>query len=100
MKNSCYSSLVIIIILADLAALLALAQHHIPGARLVEESRREAVFNLPQEAAKNSSLAVFLSDLDQRRTELGISSYGISDSSLEEVKILNIAVSALKTFSY
>ncbi|XP_034439364.1 phospholipid-transporting ATPase ABCA1 isoform X2 [Hippoglossus hippoglossus] len=68
-----------------LAALLALAQHHIPGARLVEESRREAVINLPQEAAKNSSLAVFLSDLDQRRTELGISSYGISDSSLEEI---------------
>ncbi|XP_053285794.1 phospholipid-transporting ATPase ABCA1 [Pleuronectes platessa] len=68
-----------------LAALLALAQHHIPGARLVEESRQEAVINLPQEAAKNSSLAVFLSDLDQRRTELGISSYGISDSSLEEI---------------
>ncbi|XP_060933642.1 phospholipid-transporting ATPase ABCA1 [Limanda limanda] len=68
-----------------LAALLALAQHHIPGARLVEESRREAVINLPQEAAKNSSLAVFLADLDQRRTELGISSYGISDSSLEEI---------------
>ncbi|XP_038571463.1 phospholipid-transporting ATPase ABCA1 isoform X1 [Micropterus salmoides] len=68
-----------------LAALLSLAQHHIPGARLVEESRREAVVNLPQMAAKDSSLGVFLSELDQRLTELGISSYGLSDSTLEEI---------------
>uniref|UniRef100_A0A8D3BI65 P-type phospholipid transporter n=1 Tax=Scophthalmus maximus TaxID=52904 RepID=A0A8D3BI65_SCOMX len=68
-----------------LAALLALAQHHIPGARLVEESGREAVINLPQVAAKNSSLAIFLSELDQRLPELGISSYGLSDSTLEEI---------------
>ncbi|KAM8745232.1 phospholipid-transporting ATPase ABCA1 isoform 2-T2 [Acanthopagrus schlegelii] len=67
------------------AALLALAQHHIPGARLVEESGREALLNLPQAAAKDSSLAVFLSDLDQRLPELGISSYGLSDSTLEEI---------------
>uniref|UniRef100_H2SHG0 P-type phospholipid transporter n=1 Tax=Takifugu rubripes TaxID=31033 RepID=H2SHG0_TAKRU len=68
-----------------LVALLSLAQHHIPGARLVEESRREVVINLPQMAAKDSSLGVFLSELDQRLTELGISSYGLSDSTLEEI---------------
>lgn len=71
--------------MADLAALLSLAQHHISGARLVEESGREAVVNLPQAAAKDSSLGVFLSELDQRLTELGISSYGLSNSTLEEV---------------
>uniref|UniRef100_A0A3P8WSU7 ATP binding cassette subfamily A member 7 n=1 Tax=Cynoglossus semilaevis TaxID=244447 RepID=A0A3P8WSU7_CYNSE len=70
---------------SNLAMLLSLAQHHIPGARLVEESGREAVINLPQEAAKNSSLAIFLSELDQRLNELGISSYGLSDSTLEEI---------------
>uniref|UniRef100_UPI0037E9C7B4 phospholipid-transporting ATPase ABCA1 n=1 Tax=Semicossyphus pulcher TaxID=241346 RepID=UPI0037E9C7B4 len=68
-----------------LAALLSLAQHHIPGVRLVEESGREAVINLPQAAAKDSSLGVFLSELDQRLNELGISSYGLSDSTLEEI---------------
>ncbi|XP_037325366.2 phospholipid-transporting ATPase ABCA1 isoform X1 [Pungitius pungitius] len=68
-----------------LAALLSLAQQHIPGVRLVEESGREAVINLPQTAAKDSSLAVLLSELDQRLTELGISSYGLSDSTLEEI---------------
>ncbi|MED6260960.1 hypothetical protein ATANTOWER_031975, partial [Ataeniobius toweri] len=68
-----------------LAALLALVQHHVPGARLVEESKREAVINVPQAAAKDGSLAVFLSELDQRLPELGISSYGLSDSTLEEI---------------
>ena len=70
---------------AGLAALLSLVQQYIPGARLVEESKREAVINLPQAAAKDGSLAVFLSKLDQRLPELGLSSYGLSDSTLEEV---------------
>ncbi|XP_029002815.1 phospholipid-transporting ATPase ABCA1 isoform X2 [Betta splendens] len=68
-----------------LVALLSLAQHYIPGARLVEESGREVVINLPQAAAKDSSLAVFLAELDHRLPELGISSYGLSDSTLEEI---------------
>uniref|UniRef100_M3ZKD5 P-type phospholipid transporter n=1 Tax=Xiphophorus maculatus TaxID=8083 RepID=M3ZKD5_XIPMA len=68
-----------------MAALLALVQQHVPGARLVEESRREAVINLPQAAAKDGSLGIFLSKLDQRLPELGISSYGLSDSTLEEI---------------
>ncbi|XP_036067424.1 phospholipid-transporting ATPase ABCA1 isoform X3 [Oryzias melastigma] len=68
-----------------LAALLALVQQHIPNASLVEESRREAVINLPQKAAKDGSLAILLSKLDQRLPDLGISSYGLSDSTLEEI---------------
>ncbi|XP_053706907.1 phospholipid-transporting ATPase ABCA1 isoform X2 [Synchiropus splendidus] len=68
-----------------LAALLSLAQHHIPGTQLVEESGSEVVINFPQACAKDSSLGVFLSELDQRMGELGISSYGLSDSSLEEI---------------
>ncbi|XP_008404880.1 ATP-binding cassette sub-family A member 1 isoform X2 [Poecilia reticulata] len=68
-----------------MAALLALLQQHIPGARLVEESRREVVINLPQAAAKDGSLGLFLSKLDERLPELGVSSYGLSDSTLEEI---------------
>ncbi|XP_024861123.1 phospholipid-transporting ATPase ABCA1 isoform X2 [Kryptolebias marmoratus] len=68
-----------------LAALLSLVQQHIPGARLVEESRREAVINLSLTAAKDGSLAILLSKLDQKLPELGISSYGLSDSALEEI---------------
>lgn len=72
--------------------MLSLAQHHIPGARLVEELGREAVINLPQTAAKDSSLAVFLSELDQKLFELGLSSYGLSDSTLEEVHVTSTLV--------
>lgn len=82
--------------MADLAALLSLVQHHIPGARLVQESRREAVINLPQTAAKDSSLAILLIALDQRLTELGISSYGLSDSTLEEVRQCYSYISQLR----
>uniref|UniRef100_A0A8C5D6G3 P-type phospholipid transporter n=1 Tax=Gouania willdenowi TaxID=441366 RepID=A0A8C5D6G3_GOUWI len=59
---------------------------HFEHEALVEESRREVVVNLPQDSAKDSSLAVFLSQLDQRMNELGISSYGLSNSTLEEVR--------------
>uniref|UniRef100_A0A672JQR7 P-type phospholipid transporter n=1 Tax=Salarias fasciatus TaxID=181472 RepID=A0A672JQR7_SALFA len=67
------------------STLMSMAQHYMPGAKLVEESRREAMINLPQTAAKDSSLAVFLSELDQKLGELGVSSYGLSDSTLEEI---------------
>ncbi|KAL1023254.1 hypothetical protein UPYG_G00038330 [Umbra pygmaea] len=70
---------------SDLAALLALAQRHIPGARLVEDVGREAVINLPQRAAEDSSMAIFLQELDHRQSDLGITSYGLSDSTLEEI---------------
>uniref|UniRef100_A0A673C5R9 Zgc:172302 n=1 Tax=Sphaeramia orbicularis TaxID=375764 RepID=A0A673C5R9_9TELE len=70
---------------SGLSALLSLARLHIPGARLVEELGQEAVINLPQIAAKDTSLAVFLSELDHKLVELGISSYGLSDSTLEEI---------------
>uniref|UniRef100_A0A3B4B8V1 P-type phospholipid transporter n=1 Tax=Periophthalmus magnuspinnatus TaxID=409849 RepID=A0A3B4B8V1_9GOBI len=70
---------------SNMGALLSLAQQYIPGVRLVEEQGREAVLNLPQSAAKDSSLALFLSELDLRLHELGLSSYGLSDSSLEEI---------------
>uniref|UniRef100_A0AAY5K4S1 P-type phospholipid transporter n=1 Tax=Esox lucius TaxID=8010 RepID=A0AAY5K4S1_ESOLU len=71
--------------ISDLAALLALAQRHVPGARLVEDVGREAVINLPHKSAEDSSLAVFLNELDHRKADLGITSYGLSDTTLEEI---------------
>uniref|UniRef100_A0A8C7J3J4 P-type phospholipid transporter n=1 Tax=Oncorhynchus kisutch TaxID=8019 RepID=A0A8C7J3J4_ONCKI len=77
----------------NLAALLTLAQRHIPGARLVEDVGREAVINLPQKSAEDSSLAIFLTEVDRRQADLGITSYGLSDTTLEE----NKAVTELKS---
>ncbi|XP_030640902.1 phospholipid-transporting ATPase ABCA1 [Chanos chanos] len=69
----------------DVGALVALAQQHIPAARLVEDVGREAVLNLPHSASEDGSLALFLAELEKKRSEFGITSYGLSDTTLEEI---------------
>ncbi|KAJ8374724.1 hypothetical protein SKAU_G00053040 [Synaphobranchus kaupii] len=70
---------------SDVAALLALARRHISDARLVEDVGREAVINFPHSAAEDGSLACFLAELDKRLGEFGITGYGLSDTTLEEI---------------
>ncbi|KAM9795719.1 phospholipid-transporting ATPase ABCA1 isoform 1-T1 [Syngnathus typhle] len=70
---------------SSMETLMSLAQRHFPDSKLVEETGREAVLNLPQEASKDSRLAVFLSELDQNLAEIGIESYGLSDCKLEDI---------------
>ncbi|XP_058870789.1 phospholipid-transporting ATPase ABCA1-like isoform X2 [Acipenser ruthenus] len=70
---------------ADVPGLSALVRRWVPGARLVENVGREVVFNVPYRAARDGSLADLLRELDCRQGELGVSSYGVSDTSLEEV---------------
>ncbi|MFT7798628.1 ATP-binding cassette sub-family A member 1-like isoform X2 [Arapaima gigas] len=70
---------------SGVAALLALARGHMSQARLVEDVGREVVINFPHAAAEDGSLASFLAELDRRLAELGISSYGLSDTTLEEI---------------
>ncbi|KAF4107052.1 phospholipid-transporting ATPase ABCA1 isoform X2 [Onychostoma macrolepis] len=69
----------------DVAALMALAQQYIPDAQLVEDIGREAVINLPHAASEDGSLALFLNELDKRQGEFGVVSYGLSDTTLEEI---------------
>ena len=52
----------------------------------MEESGGEAVLNLPQTAAQDGALAAFLAELELKLGELGLASYGLSDSTLEEVR--------------
>uniref|UniRef100_A0A672M6Q8 P-type phospholipid transporter n=1 Tax=Sinocyclocheilus grahami TaxID=75366 RepID=A0A672M6Q8_SINGR len=67
------------------AALMALAQQYVPDAQLVEDIGREAVINLPHAASEDGSLALFLNELDKRQGEFGVVSYGLSDTTLEEI---------------
>ncbi|XP_049732054.1 phospholipid-transporting ATPase ABCA7 isoform X6 [Elephas maximus indicus] len=69
----------------DAAQLLALVQCQVPGARLVEELPCELVLALPYGGALDGSFAKLFHELDRRLGELGLSSYGISDTSLEEI---------------
>uniref|UniRef100_A0A673ML47 Zgc:172302 n=1 Tax=Sinocyclocheilus rhinocerous TaxID=307959 RepID=A0A673ML47_9TELE len=76
-------------ICSNAAALMALAQQYVPDAQLVEDIGREAVINLPHAASEDGSLALFLNELDKRQGEFGVVSYGLSDTTLEEVRQCN-----------
>uniref|UniRef100_A0AAV2KS39 ABC transporter domain-containing protein n=1 Tax=Knipowitschia caucasica TaxID=637954 RepID=A0AAV2KS39_KNICA len=82
---------------SSVGALLSLAQQMVPGVRLVEDQGSEAVLNLPQSAVKDCSLALFLSELELRLQELGLRSYGLSHSSLEERSVCAIGPEPAET---
>ncbi|NXX79042.1 ABCA1 protein, partial [Urocolius indicus] len=69
----------------DVAQLSALIQKLVPGSRLVEDIGHELLFVLPYSGAKDGAFGELFRELDARLGELGISSYGISDTTLEEV---------------
>ncbi|KAK5924506.1 hypothetical protein CgunFtcFv8_017116 [Champsocephalus gunnari] len=71
--------------LPDVIQVSGLIQGHVPAARLVEDLGHELTYVLPYSAAKDGAFAELFSDLDQKLAELGISSYGVSDTTLEEI---------------
>ncbi|KFO81597.1 ATP-binding cassette sub-family A member 1, partial [Cuculus canorus] len=79
------ASTVALLVPLDLAQLSALIQKMVPGSRLVEDIGHEVLFVLPYSGAKDGAFGDLFHELDARIGELGISSYGISDTTLEEV---------------
>ncbi|XP_042198563.1 phospholipid-transporting ATPase ABCA1-like [Callorhinchus milii] len=69
----------------DALAVSALVQRYVPEARLVEEVGQELTYVLPYVGAKDGAFVELFQELDTRLCELGISSYGISDTTLEEI---------------
>lgn len=65
--------------------LSALIQKLVLGSRLVEDIGHEVLFVLPYSGAKDGAFGELFQELDARLGELGISGYGISDTTLEEV---------------
>uniref|UniRef100_A0A8C6JPU5 P-type phospholipid transporter n=1 Tax=Melopsittacus undulatus TaxID=13146 RepID=A0A8C6JPU5_MELUD len=59
---------------------------HVPEARLVEDIGHELTYVLPYKAAKEGAFVELFHEIDDRLADLGISSYGISETTLEEVK--------------
>ena len=63
-------------------------QKYIPNSRLVEEIGSDIVFILPIEGSKEHSMKQFenlFHDLDRNLNRLKIATYGLSDTTLEEV---------------
>lgn len=72
--------------LTDVSAISNLINKHVPDARLVEDIGHELTYVLPYEAAKEGSFVELFHEIDDRLFDLGISSYGVSDTTLEEVR--------------
>uniref|UniRef100_A0AAX7VHF3 P-type phospholipid transporter n=1 Tax=Astatotilapia calliptera TaxID=8154 RepID=A0AAX7VHF3_ASTCA len=69
----------------DVSLVSALILRHVPDARLVEDLGHELTYVLPYSAAKDGAFVELFKDLDTKLSDLGISSYGVSDTTLEEI---------------
>ncbi|XP_070532576.1 ATP-binding cassette sub-family A member 2-like [Ptychodera flava] len=58
---------------------------HISGAVLASENNHELSYILPSEAAKKGCFEKLFEQLSEQQDELGVSSYGLMDTALEEV---------------
>ncbi|TTW24234.1 ATP-binding cassette sub-family A member 1 [Bagarius yarrelli] len=70
---------------ADVADVTSVIRVHIPEAEFLEVIGQELVYLLPYAGSKDGSFASLFKELDLEKERLGISSYGISDTSLEEI---------------
>lgn len=72
----------------DSAELKAFIQSHIPEARLKDTQGGDMIYSLPPFNSKNaSSYRSLLTALDANLDDLQLGSYGISDTTLEEVSL-------------
>uniref|UniRef100_A0A452UDS1 P-type phospholipid transporter n=1 Tax=Ursus maritimus TaxID=29073 RepID=A0A452UDS1_URSMA len=70
---------------SDVSAISNLIRKHVAEARLVEDIGHELTYVLPYEAAKEGAFVELFHEIDDRLSDLGISSYGISETTLEEI---------------
>lgn len=71
--------------LGDVNELMDVVCHHVPEAKLVECIGQELIFLLPNKNFKQRAYASLFRELEETLADLGLSSFGISDTPLEEV---------------
>ncbi|KAJ6658442.1 hypothetical protein lerEdw1_020146, partial [Lerista edwardsae] len=64
-----------------------LIHHHVPEAKLIESIGQELIYLLPSKDFKQRAYASLFRELEETLTDVGLSSFGISDTSLEEGQI-------------
>ncbi|NXA34061.1 ABCA4 protein, partial [Eudromia elegans] len=68
----------------DLDELAEIIHHHIPEAKLIENIGQELIYLLPNKHFKQRSYASLFRELEETLDDLGLSSFGVSDTPLEE----------------
>ncbi|XP_063284422.1 retinal-specific phospholipid-transporting ATPase ABCA4 isoform X1 [Pelobates fuscus] len=69
----------------DINGLTELIQHHVPEAKLIESIGQELIYLLPGKDFKYRAYASLFRELEETISDLGLSSFGISDTPLEEI---------------
>ncbi|KAM4642187.1 retinal-specific phospholipid-transporting ATPase ABCA4 [Discoglossus pictus] len=69
----------------DVNALTELIVHHVPEAKLIESIGQELIYLLPGKDFKYRAYASLFRELEETLGDLGLSSFGISDTPLEEI---------------
>ncbi|KAM5162411.1 retinal-specific phospholipid-transporting ATPase ABCA4-like [Callospermophilus lateralis] len=69
----------------DVNELKDMVCHHVPEAKLVECLGQELIFLLPNKNFKQRAYASLFRELEETLADLGLSSFGISDTPLEEM---------------
>ncbi|CAN9502757.1 unnamed protein product [Ophioblennius macclurei] len=71
----------------DIDLISSLIHHHVPEAKLIETIGQELTYLLPNKGFKHRAYASLFRELEDTLTDIGLSSFGISDTSLEEIFI-------------
>ncbi|XP_072366635.1 retinal-specific phospholipid-transporting ATPase ABCA4 isoform X1 [Scyliorhinus torazame] len=66
-------------------ALTNLIKHHVPEAKLIENVGQELYYLLPSKDFKHRAYASLFREIEETLLDLGLSSFGVSDTSLEEI---------------
>ncbi|KAG8436753.1 hypothetical protein GDO86_007731 [Hymenochirus boettgeri] len=83
----------------DLNGLTELIHHHVPDAKLIESIGQELIYLLPGKDFKFRAYASLFRELEETLGDLGLSSFGISDTPLEEIflKVTTDSVTGTET---
>ncbi|XP_062285528.1 retinal-specific phospholipid-transporting ATPase ABCA4-like isoform X3 [Scomber scombrus] len=71
----------------DIDSITTLIHHHVPEAKLIEMIGQELTYLLPNKGFKHRAYASLFRELEETLADMGLSSFGISDTSLEEIFI-------------
>ncbi|XP_031720821.1 retinal-specific phospholipid-transporting ATPase ABCA4-like isoform X2 [Anarrhichthys ocellatus] len=71
----------------DIDNITSLIHHHVPEAKLIEMIGQELTYLLPNKGFKHRAYASLFRELEETLADMGLSSFGISDTSLEEIFI-------------
>uniref|UniRef100_A0A8C9VTU3 ATP binding cassette subfamily A member 4 n=1 Tax=Scleropages formosus TaxID=113540 RepID=A0A8C9VTU3_SCLFO len=73
-------------------SITSLIHHHVPEARLIEMIGQEMIYLLPNKGFKHRAYASLFRELEETLSDMGLSSFGISETSLEEVGLVSYKV--------